>query len=150
MFRFHQFSAFMYSSILLRLLYTFLMVWTTLWQMVRTHSGKGVYDDVLESSTHHHGTIRSLVSPPSPPMPPVSLEQLLVPLNAIVQRLAAIDESQAGRSQYHQQPQDSSYLDFLQHTLHLWQNHLRNDGSILQDLDQVILNKARIQQTNIW
>jgi hypothetical protein len=93
MFRFHQFSAFMYSSILLRLLYTFLMVWTTLWQMVRTHSGKGVYDDVLESSTHHCGTIRSPVSPPSPPMRPVSLEQLLVPLNAIVQRLAAIDES---------------------------------------------------------
>jgi hypothetical protein len=35
-------------------------------------------------------------------MPPVSLEQLLASQNAIMQRLAAIDE-----------PQESSYFDFL-------------------------------------
>jgi hypothetical protein len=46
-------------------------------------------------------------------MPPVSLEQLLAPLNAILQRLEAIDEHQAGQSQQHQQPQESSYFDFL-------------------------------------
>jgi hypothetical protein len=33
--------------------------------------------------------------------------------NAIMQRLAEIGEWQAGRSQRHQQPQDSSYLSFL-------------------------------------
>jgi hypothetical protein len=31
----------------------------------------------------------------------------------------------------------------------LWQNHLRNEGSILQDPDRVILNKARMQQTHV-
>jgi hypothetical protein len=93
--------------------YTFLMVRTTLWQMVRTRSGKGVFDDVPESSTRRRGTFGPPVPLPSPPTPPVSLEQLLAPLNAIVQRLAAIDERQAGHSQQHQQSQESSYLDFL-------------------------------------
>jgi hypothetical protein len=51
--------------------------------------------------------------PPSPPMPPVNLEQLLASQNVIMQRLAKIGECQAGRSQQHQQHQDSSYLDFL-------------------------------------
>jgi hypothetical protein len=60
--------------------------------MTRTRSGKGVYDDVLESSTRHRGTFHSHVPPPSPSTPPVSLKQLLAPLNAIVQRLAAIGE----------------------------------------------------------
>jgi hypothetical protein len=41
--------------------------------------------------------------PPSPLTPPASLEQLLALLNAIVQRLIAIDERQAGQSQQHQQ-----------------------------------------------
>jgi hypothetical protein len=66
--------------------------------MVRTRSGKDVYDDVPESSTHRRGAFRPLVSPPSPPIPLASLEQLLAPLNAIVQRLAVIDERQAGQS----------------------------------------------------
>jgi hypothetical protein len=80
--------------------------------MVQTHSGKGVYDDVPESSTYHRGIFHAPVALPSPPTSPGSLEQLLAPLNAIVQRLATIDEHQAGQSQY-QQPQNSSYLDFL-------------------------------------
>jgi hypothetical protein len=46
-------------------------------------------------------------------MPPVSLEQLLAPLNAIVQMLAAIDGRQVGQSQPHQQSQESSYVDFI-------------------------------------
>jgi hypothetical protein len=58
--------------------------------MVRTHSGKGVFDDVLESSTRRRGAFRPPVPSPSPLMPPVSLEQLLAPLNAIVQRLVEI------------------------------------------------------------
>jgi hypothetical protein len=37
----------------------------------------------------------------------------LAPLNAIMQRLAAIDEHEAGQSQQHQQPQESSYIEFL-------------------------------------
>jgi hypothetical protein len=31
----------------------------------------------------------------------------------------------------------------------LWQNHLKNEGSIFQDSDRVILNKARMKQTHI-
>jgi hypothetical protein len=81
--------------------------------MVRTRLGKGVYDDIPKSSTRHHGTFHPPVPPPSPPAPPVSLEQLLAQLNAIVQRLATINERQAVQSQPHQQPQQSSYFDFL-------------------------------------
>jgi hypothetical protein len=78
-----------------------------------TRTGKGVYDDVLKSSTHHRGAFHPHVSPPSPPMSLVSLEQLLVSQNAIMLRSAKIGEYQAGHSQQHQQPQDFSYLDFL-------------------------------------
>jgi hypothetical protein len=81
--------------------------------MVQTHLGKGMYDDVPDSSTHRHGTFRPPVPPPSPSTHLVSLKQLLAPLNAIVQRLAAIDERQAVHSEQHQQPPESSYLDFL-------------------------------------
>jgi hypothetical protein len=91
----------------------YLMIQRSLWQMARTRSGKGVYDDVLESSTHRRGAFHPPVPPPTPPMPPVSLEQLLAPLNAIVQMLAAIDGRQAGQSQPHQQSQESSYVDFI-------------------------------------
>jgi hypothetical protein len=62
--------------------------------MVGTRSGKGVCDEVSKSSTHHRGTFHPPVPPPSPVAPPVSLEQLLAPLNAIVEGLAAIDEWQ--------------------------------------------------------
>jgi hypothetical protein len=92
MMRFHGFLIFVQSYMFLMSCYTFLMVCTTLWQMVQTRSGKGVYDDGPESSTLHRRTFHSPVPPPSPPAPPVSLEQLLAPLNAIVQRLVAIDE----------------------------------------------------------
>jgi hypothetical protein len=86
-FLFHQFFAFMHSYILLLSVYIFLMVRYTLWPMVRTHSGKGVYDDVPESSNRRCRVLR----PPVPPSaPPVGLDQLLAPLNAIVQRLVAI------------------------------------------------------------
>jgi hypothetical protein len=73
-----------------------------MWQMMQTRSGKGVYDDVTESSTYHRGAFRPLVPPPSPPMPPVSLKQLLASQNAIIERLVEIGECQAGRSQQHQ------------------------------------------------
>jgi hypothetical protein len=81
--------------------------------MVRTPSGKGVYDDVLESSTRHLGTFHPPVPLPSPSAPLVSLEQLLAPLNVILQRLAAVNERQSVQSWPHQQPQESSYFDFL-------------------------------------
>jgi hypothetical protein len=89
------------------------MIQSSLWQMMRTRSGKDVYDDVPELSTHHHGKFHPPVPPSSPPTPPVSLEHLLAPLNAIVQKLAAINECQEGQSQPHQQSQESSYFDFL-------------------------------------
>jgi hypothetical protein len=31
----------------------------------------------------------------------------------------------------------------------VWQNHIRNEGSIFQDPARVILNEARMQQTHI-
>jgi hypothetical protein len=71
-----------------------------------------MYDDVPKFSTCCRGTFHPPVPPSSPLTPPVSLEQLLAPLNAIVQKLAAIDEHQAGQSQPHQQSQESSYFDF--------------------------------------
>jgi hypothetical protein len=64
--------------------------------MVQTRSGKGEYDEVPESSNRRRGAFRPPEPPPSPPTPPTSLEQLLAPLNAIVPRLTAIDERQAG------------------------------------------------------
>jgi hypothetical protein len=82
--------------------------------MVRTHSGKGEYDDVPESSSHRRGAFRPPVPPPSPPMPPVSLKQLLASQNAIMQRLVEIGECQVGRSQQQQQSQESSYFNFLE------------------------------------
>jgi hypothetical protein len=67
--------------------------------MVRTCSRKDVYDDIPESSTRRCGAFHPPVPPPSPPMPPAILEQLLAPLNAIVQSLATIDEHQTGQSE---------------------------------------------------
>jgi hypothetical protein len=72
-----------------------------------------VYDGVPESSTCRHGAFCPPVPPPCPPMPPVNLEQLLVSQNTIMQRLAKSVECRVGQSQQHQQPQESSYLDFL-------------------------------------
>jgi hypothetical protein len=43
----------------------------------------------------------------------VSLEQLLASQNTTMQKLVEIDERQSGRSQQQQQPQASSYPDFL-------------------------------------
>jgi hypothetical protein len=87
--------------------------------MVRTCSGKDVYDDVPKFSTHHRGTLHPPVPPSSPPTPPVSLEQLLAPLNAIVQKLAAIDE---------RQQDNRNLINNLKSppTLTSWQNNLRS------------------------
>jgi hypothetical protein len=62
-----------------------------------------MYDDVSESSTRCRGAFRSPMPPPSPLMPAMTLEQLLAPLNTIMQSLAVIDECQVEQSQ-HQQP----------------------------------------------
>jgi hypothetical protein len=91
----------------------YLTIQSSLWQMVRTRSGKDVYDDVPEFSTRHRGTFHPHVPPSSPPVSPVSLEQLLAPLNAIMQKLVPINERQVGQSQPYQPSQESSYFDFL-------------------------------------
>jgi hypothetical protein len=52
--------------------------------MVRTRLGKGVHDDVPESSASRDGALCPPVPPPSPPTPPVSLKQLLASLKAIM------------------------------------------------------------------
>jgi hypothetical protein len=62
----------------------YLMIQSSLWQTVRTRSGKDVYDDVPEFSTRRRGTFYPHVPPSSPPTLLVSLEQLLAPLNAIM------------------------------------------------------------------
>jgi hypothetical protein len=89
------------------------MLWSTLWQMVRTRSGKGEYDEIPESSNLRREAFRPPEPPPSPPSPLTILEQLLAPLIAIMRRLTMIDESQAGQSQQYQQLQEFSYFDLL-------------------------------------
>jgi hypothetical protein len=109
---FINFSTFMYSYILLMSVYDVSDVMIILWQMVRTRSDNSEYDEVPESSNCRRGAFHPPEPPPSPPTPPPSIEQLLAPLNAIMQRLTTIDERQAGQSQQYQQLQES-YFDFL-------------------------------------
>jgi hypothetical protein len=61
-----------------------------------------------------HGQVPCGGAPPSPPRPPVSLEQLLATQNDLMRRLVENDERRgAERQQPRHHERDSSYLDFL-------------------------------------
>jgi hypothetical protein len=67
---------------------------------------RGLYNDIPESSAQCDGA-------PCPPVPLVSLEQLLSTHNELIQKLVENDDGRALRQQDHQLPHDSSYSDFL-------------------------------------
>jgi hypothetical protein len=93
----------------------YLMMQSSIWQMVCTWTFKDPILDILEGSVGRgHGQVPRGGAPPPPPRPPVSLEQVLATQNDLMRRLVENDER---RGAEHQQPRhqerDSSYSDFL-------------------------------------
>jgi hypothetical protein len=86
------------------------------WFCHRTRSGKGVYDDAPESSTRHCGAFHPPVPPLSPLTPPVSLKHLLALQNAIMERLAKINNRSNNKS-LKNPPTSTSWQPNLQSSL---------------------------------
>jgi hypothetical protein len=100
---------------ILRDIYKYLMMQSSIWQMMRTRTVEELNLDRHDGSTGRgRGQIPRGDAPPPPPPPPVSLEQLLAMQNDLMRRLVENDERHGAE---HQQPRhqerDSSYLDFL-------------------------------------
>jgi hypothetical protein len=96
-------------------IYKYLMMQSSIWQMVRTRIVEELNLDRPEGSTRRgRGQIPRGDAPPLPPPPPVSLEQLLAMQNDLMRRLVENDECRgAKRQQPQHQERDSSYSDFL-------------------------------------
>jgi hypothetical protein len=96
-------------------IYKYLMMQSSIWQMVRTMIVKELNLDRPEGSVGlGRGQIPRGDAPPLPPPPPVSLEQLLATQNDLMRRLVENDERRgAERQQPRHQERDSSYSDFL-------------------------------------
>jgi hypothetical protein len=93
----------------------YLMMQSSIWQMVHTRTSEDPILDIPEGSARCGcGQVPRGSAPPPPPRPPVSLEQLLETHNDLMRRLVENDEC---RGAEHQQPRhqerDSSYSDFL-------------------------------------
>jgi hypothetical protein len=90
----------------------YLMMQSSIWQMVHTRTSEDAILDIPEGSV---GRGRGQVPCGSaPPRPPVSLEQLLATQNDLMRRLVENDERRgAERQQPRHQERDSSYSDFL-------------------------------------
>jgi hypothetical protein len=90
----------------------YLMMQSTIWQMVRIRTVEELNLNRPEGSARHG---RSQISRgDAPPPPPVSLEQLLATQNDLMRRLVENDEHRgAERQQPRHQERDSSYSDFL-------------------------------------
>jgi hypothetical protein len=66
----------------------YLMMQSSIWQMVRTRTFKELSLDSPEGSTERgRGQVPRGGAPPLPPQPPVSLEQLLATQNDLMRRL---------------------------------------------------------------
>jgi hypothetical protein len=93
-------------------IYKYLMMQSSIWQMVHTRIVEELNLDRPEGSTRRgHGQIPR---GDAPPPPPVSLEQLLATQNDLMRRLVENDERHgAERQQPRHQERDSSYSDFL-------------------------------------
>jgi hypothetical protein len=66
----------------------YLMMQSSIWQMVRTRTSEDSILDIPEGSVRHGcGQVPRDSAPPPPPRPPVSLEQLLVTQNNLMRRL---------------------------------------------------------------
>jgi hypothetical protein len=98
-------------------IYKYLMMQSSMWQMVCTRTVEELNLDRPEGSARRgRGQIPHGDAPPPPPPPPplVSLEQLLATQNDQMRRLVENDECHgAERQQPRHQERDSSYSDFL-------------------------------------
>jgi hypothetical protein len=93
----------------------YLMVQTSLWQMVCTRTFEDPIPDILEGFAGcGRGQVPCGTTPPPSPCPPVNLEQLLATQNDL---MCLLMENETCHGVDHQQPQhqdrDSSYSDFL-------------------------------------
>jgi hypothetical protein len=74
----------------------YLMMQSSIWQMVCTWTSEELILDILEGSVGcGHGQASRGNPPPPPPHPPVSLEQLMATQNDLMRRLVEIDERRA-------------------------------------------------------
>jgi hypothetical protein len=93
-------------------IYKYLMMQSSIWQMVRTRAVEELTLDRPEGSAGHG--LGQIPRGDAPPPPPVSLEQLLATENDLMRRLVENDEHRgAERQQPRHQERDSSYSDFL-------------------------------------
>jgi hypothetical protein len=90
----------------------YLMMQSSIWQMVHTRTSKDPILDIPEGSIGRgHGQVPRGNAPP-PPL--VSLEQLLATQNDLMRRLVENNEHRGAKHQQHRhQERDSSYSDFL-------------------------------------
>jgi hypothetical protein len=93
----------------------YLMMQSSLWQMMRTRTFEDHILDILEGSVGRgRGQVPRGGAPPLPLHLPVSLEQLLATHNDLMRRLVENDEHHgAERQQPQHQERDYSYSDFL-------------------------------------
>jgi hypothetical protein len=96
-------------------IYKYLIVQSSIWQMVCTRTVEELNLDRPEGSAGRgRGQIPHGDAPPPPPPPPVSLEQLLATQNDLMSRLVENNECHwAECQQPRHQERDSSYSDFL-------------------------------------
>jgi hypothetical protein len=93
----------------------YLMMQSSIWQMVRTRTFEELSLDSSEGSVRcGRGQVPRGSVPRPPPRPPISPEQLLATQNDLMRRLIENDEHRgAERQQPRHQERDSSYSDFL-------------------------------------
>jgi hypothetical protein len=78
----------------------YLMMQSSIWQMVHTRTSKDPILDIPEGSIGcGHGQVPRGSAPPVPPRPPVSLEQLLATQNDLIWRLVENDERRGAERQ---------------------------------------------------
>jgi hypothetical protein len=81
-------------------IHKYLMMQSSIWQMVHTRTVEELNLDRPEGSTGHgHGQIPRGDAPPLPPQPPISLEQLLATQNNLMRRLVENDERRGAERQ---------------------------------------------------
>jgi hypothetical protein len=71
----------------------YLMMQSSIWQMVRTRTFEDPILNIPEGSVGRgHGQVPRGSAPPPPPHPPVSLQQLFATQNDLMRRLVGNDE----------------------------------------------------------
>jgi hypothetical protein len=96
-------------------LYKYLIMQSSLWQMVRTRTSEDPILDIPEGSAGHgRGQAPHGNAPPPPPHHPISLEQLLATQNDLINLIEENETCRvAERLQPRHQDRDSSYSYFL-------------------------------------